>query len=1627
MKLAHSRLWHLLLPALILLLAGCGTPTQEEQLDEGAPPPPPPPPENVTVQIISPDPLRLDPYGIADPELIYIATEGEEGRAIPVARLVATIHDLEEELRTGSLELTSLESGSRLPPVPDGVHELEFIVNDENGNPKLTVITRYATDTLPPEIDLIAPANEFLTNDSTPLLEYTISDPCFASAACDEEVFVDGNGTDRRNGQELPELKDGLHKLTVQYTDPAGHTAEASSTFAIDSTPPLVVFEDPGAEEELKEEEPPPPPPGNDPVVPNSTVNTDVGDLNFSADEPGKALIYLDPDEDCEALILEGGGAEECAQYELASVSFEESELTSVAIAELTVGEHVIMMVALDSLGNLIVQQFTFTKADIHAPAVVVAEPEGLKSTTTVPLDFTALDDATPQSDLEVVWQLSIKVLESGEWTEAAEASIDLDAGTLTVAGDGDYLLSITATDEGGNGTTVSTEFTVDTTAPFVAVEAPEDGSTLPTATPELLYSWEELNPGDEAVFLFAGAFVETNVSASYQLPVGSGDLLRNADGSDLPEGEHTVVVKLTDLAGNANLVPETGTSGFTVNALGPDVAILDPQDGQVFSAGDVTIQYRAEEFSRVEFWVAPTGQPASGELVHVREFELPEPTDHIYSDTINFAEDGDYTIRLVAIDDSGVQPESVAAISLLVDSQLPAIAISSPNAADRHFRPDETVSLDYDVTNATSLEILLDGAKLEDVDVSTSPPISLGPFEQEGTHTIRIEVTNHNGSNVDEQTFVIDGTAPVVTILNPGPDTHFSGSSITLNFAVEEANGLEKQTVWLDREALEGVASGDTLYDLPAGNHTIEVQVEDLAGNQSEVAAVRFVVDTKPPQVTIHAPKKNAMLGTTSVTLRYEVDDNRVARETVWLDDSEQEDAKSGDTFHGLGQGPHSFRVEAEDLAGNISDPAIVRFTVDSLAPVVTLSSPRDGATYSSNSVTLDYSIAEGNGVASETVWLDDAKQTGMRSGDVLTNLGSGTHTVAVLVEDLAGNQSVKASATFIIDGTAPVVTILSPEPGAAVPSGSVTLRYELSEANGVAGEKVWLDEKQLRDFVSGDTVTGLADGAHFFEVQATDSAGNASGVAGVRFIVDTTAPAVFITSPEDGATFETTSVKLTYRIEEEGGVAGETVWLDGKEQTGARSGHTLHGLGYGVHTVDVQVADRATNLSRIARVEFAVVEPEPVDATPPDVTIISPADGQILPTGSATLTYRVEEEGGIAGETVVLDGEEKPGMRSGAKLEGLAPGPHFVEVQAVDVAGNRSPFARADFSVEEPPPPSEGIVPASRDSNLRLWHKNSNEGGSPQLVVSHLFGGRRAVVGFDLSEVSTSDVQSAILVLTVDPNDPPSNWGQAGRTVDAHAMLEDWSEGGVTWNCADDTDVENNRHDCDSKWKGGSYQEQPSSWVLHTNGMTGTVEWDVTEDVRNGVSSWLLKKHRSFGNVRYFSKEGAAAADDMGLAPKLILSDEPSAGTAPIVTFHTPNHHHRSQTSLVRVGYSVYAPTGIETEEAWLNGEPLELKRDGHRHGHRHWYRHGEYKKHNIHKHWLRLWGLDPGEYELAVQVTDDNGNKSELTQVKFTIRDPKHWKSGSVSCVREDHEDDDDEEGFWGQVFKCAFAKK
>ena len=148
-----------------------------------------------------------------------------------------------------------------------------------------------------------------------------------------------------------------------------------------------------------------------------------------------------------------------------------------------------------------------------------------------------------------------------------------------------------------------------------------------------------------------------------------------------------------------------------------------------------------------------------------------------------------------------------------------------------------------------------------------------------------------------------------------------------------------------------------------------------------------------------------------------------------------------------GLAQGEHTLRLRATDSSGNRGEPLVFSFTIDTAAPVLSVTTPEDGGTLDPADPRLTGMVAgTGSAIAELCYRLNDGPEitmifdaAGAAAGEGsfderirLGDLGPGTHTLTIRARDAAGNETT-VSRMFALDAAAPLtVMALSPVEGA-------------------------------------------------------------------------------------------------------------------------------------------------------------------------------------------------------------------------------------------------------------------------------------------------------------------------------------------------------------------------------------------------------------------------------------------------------------------------------------------------------------------------------------------------------------------------------------------------------------------
>ncbi len=206
----------------------------------------------------------------------------------------------------------------------------------------------------------------------------------------------------------------------------------------------------------------------------------------------------------------------------------------------------------------------------------------------------------------------------------------------------------------------------------------------------------------------------------------------------------------------------------------------------------------------------------------------------------------------------------------------------------------------------------------------------------------------------------------------------------------------------------------------------------------------------------------------------------------------------------------------------------------------------------------------------------------------------------------------------------------------------------------------------------------SGLADGAHSFDVKATaDMAGNAGAAVTRNWTVDTTAPTATIDSSPASASNDT-APSFAFS-------AGEAATFECRLDAGAwaacSSPHALSGLAEGSRTFAVRATDTAGNLGGAASYAWTV------DTTQPATTISAqPAD----PTNATAASFTFAADESVSGYECQMDGGGWVACSSPKSYAGpLAEGAHTFDVRATaDDAGNAGTTTSYGWTVDTTAP---------------------------------------------------------------------------------------------------------------------------------------------------------------------------------------------------------------------------------------------------------------------------------------------------------------------------------------------------
>ena len=566
---------------------------------------------------------------------------------------------------------------------------------------------------------------------------------------------------------------------------------------------------------------------------------------------------------------------------------------------------------------------------------------------------------------------------------------------------------------------------------------------------------------------------------------------------------------------------------------------------------------------------------------------------------------------------------------------------------------------------------------------VCTSP-LSISGL-QDGMHQIAIYLIDTVGNRGDLATAAwrVDLTPPVVQILTVMPADAISASTTRqFTFSANESSTFECS---VDGVGFSTCASPLVLNALSEGAHRFDVHAIDAAGNIGLAATSMWTSDYTAPTLVISSVQPAAGK-TNSTTYSFDVLSSEPGSLVCSVDGAVEGVCVSPIAGSFATAGMHTVSVAAIDQAGNRSAGSSVSWMVEFVAPAISFASFNPSSSAFISSPMLVVSI---NATASETL---SASLNGVDLGAVtptitLSSLTEGSYDLEVNGTDDFGNATNSLSHKFVVDLTAPVLTLSSSVPSGALTQAKMnTLTFSENEASSVECQ---LDGAGFSACASPFSVSNLIDGAHELDVRATDLAGNVSPASSVSWTIDTTAPVT-----QSQAT-QTSGQSFSIAISaNEASTFVQSV--DGAAETAAVSPLVL-ALSVGSHNVVVRAIDSAGNRDSQG-VSFNLTS-----YAAPTTALTANTGGTNTKQTSAAFTF----SSNLSSATFVcsINGAAATACTSPLNLSGLSDGQRVLKVQAVDAWGAKDAVgASYTWTVDTTAPVISGQTANSTSSSVTV-----------------------------------------------------------------------------------------------------------------------------------------------------------------------------------------------------------------------------------------------------------------------------------------------------------------------------------
>jgi chitodextrinase len=413
-----------------------------------------------------------------------------------------------------------------------------------------------------------------------------------------------------------------------------------------------------------------------------------------------------------------------------------------------------------------------------------------------------------------------------------------------------------------------------------------------------------------------------------------------------------------------------------------------------------------------------------------------------------------------------------------------------------------------------------------------------------------------------------------------------------------------------------------------------------------------------------------------------------------------------------------YQYQIRARDAAENISPAsALVSIStpVDTTPPVVSITAPTSGSVLA-GTISLAASASDDVGLARVEFLVNGAIVNTTTTAPFgfdwdSKTVADGQVAITARAVDTSNNATVSAPVNLTVDNTPPDTSISS-GPSALTNINSASFSLASNEANVTYACS--LDGAAFGACVSPATYTGLLDGAHNFQVKATDQAGNVDSTPAVwNWTIDTIRPTVRSTTPARNSSNFPPVLPLTANFSEAINPATLTsaTFFVKLNQTGSTAVAATVTYDPATNTASLKPTAALTALkSYIATIKSGVSGAKDLagnslsadytwtfttgvlDTIPPTVSISSPASNAKI-KGQVTITANASDNVSVSTVEFLVNGN-LVGTDTTSPFSfiwnsaSLADGAAVISARATDTSLNKTTSAGVNVTVDNTPP---------------------------------------------------------------------------------------------------------------------------------------------------------------------------------------------------------------------------------------------------------------------------------------------------------------------------------------------------